>query len=128
MPTSIFRKDDLNGMMSPENVTAGTTVLGGSMEIGDLFPHRLRFGRDEDGFQTVLEPCDSGPYITTAHAFAVAKQLTERIAALEAAVIEFRTNHDHCVQCDDGHEPDPDDCLVCFADQVLNAQVTSRWE
>lgn len=53
------------------------------LKIGDLFPHRYRPALDDEGFaKGHLMPCDSGGWISTAHAFKVAKSLKERIDTL----------------------------------------------
>ena len=59
--------------------------------VGDLFPHRYRAARDDEGFALGhLLPCDIDQWISTVHAFAVAKRLIERIAKQDAEIERLR--------------------------------------
>lgn len=60
--------------------------------IGDLFPHRYRPARDDEGFALGhMLPCDSGQWLTTAHVFKVVK---EQLAAKDAEIAQLRSENE----------------------------------
>ena len=93
--------------------------------VGDLFPHRYRPARDDEGFSLGhLLPCDSGPWISTVHAFSVAKTLIERIAKQDAEIERLKRElsamtEDRNLWKDD-HEGD---CPYVAENTSLKAQV-----